>query len=168
MNHLSKVTDVKFKRYKYQEECSNCHKWYSSKKVDKSWMVGRYFNFEPTNHDSISDMQWYKPTFRSDVFLNTTLTEKMAYLKGLYLNSGSLDALKVTFTIDESFGKSLATKELLIELGFENVNSIVQTFVPENGMILENRTTLTFIATDEILAKLKTEIQINKAIKDKR
>ncbi len=164
MSYLIEITTIKFKRNKYQADCSNCHQWFTSKKPPKSWTEGKYFDFDSTKFDSVDQVQWYKPYFKTAFLLNAKKIEKISYLKGLYLSSGKKDSSQITLTIYENIGKSNATKKLLHSFGIEEVTIKIETNFVENGLVLENKAEITFLPSQELLFELEKEIEINKTL----
>lgn len=163
MNHISEICNVKFKRNKELKDCSNCHQWFRSVRVNKEWVYEKYYSYEPKAiYDSTSQMQWYKPHFRSEVISNATDNEKLSFLAGTFLRCGKVDNSLLIFTIDESPEKSLCIKETLDYFKCENISFTSLENIPEDVIIIDNRTIISFSPSPLITAFFKTEIDIRK------
>ena len=160
MDYLTDISSLKFKRNKYIEDCSNCHLSFTSKNVNKNWVMGKYFEYTRTTHYSLTQTQWYQPHFKSEFILMATEIEKLSFIAGLFLRSGKIDSLGLNLTIDESPEKAICIFKLLELLGCNDVIIDIQNNVLNDGFILNQRAIISFKPNEEIKNFLKREIEI--------
>ena len=147
MDYLTDISSLKFKRNKYVEDSSNCHLSFTSKNVNRNWIMGKYFEYTRTAYDSISQMHFYQPHFKSEFIFEAEVFEKLSFVAGLFLRTGKTDALIMNLTIDESPEEAACIFKLLELLGCNDVIIDIQNNVPDNGIILNQRAIISFIPT---------------------
>ena len=159
IDHVSKICKVKYKRVKYREDCSNCHRYLISKKVNKEWTLNKYYAFEKTILDS-SGYQWYKPQFKSDFVLNAGEMEKISFISGVFLKYGVPDSSNYNMTLIESPGKAECAFQVLKFLECENVEMKVQRKTAMDGIIWDHIATISFIPSSKFSTYLTEVVKI--------
>lgn len=159
MNYISKICKVKYKRVKYSEDCSNCHQFFYSKKVNKDWTLGKYYNFEQTKLDS-NNVQWYNSKFKSDFVLNANEMQKISFISGLFLRHGIPDSTNYSMTLIESPGKAECAIQVLKFLECENVEMKAQTKVAIDGIIWDHVATVNFLPAGKFTTYMTEMVKI--------
>ena len=118
---ISELCGVKYKRSRPLKDCSNCDKWFYSKKVNKKWLLSKYYQLSPLYKDD-NGFQWYQPYFKEKIILNADSVQQASFITGLFLKNGAIDSLGYQITLKASPTIAAMTAKTLKILRSTNVS----------------------------------------------
>ncbi len=152
IKRIEEVTKKNFKKHKKKKDCSNCQEFYELKSYKLARKLNSFYKFKRENgwKDQMG-FTFYKGTLICDKLLNSSESQQLSFIAGLFLTSGEKISEKYKISLYNSPNRFECAKQILLNLGAKIENE-------KNNNNIPNNYHLEFIPSEKIRKIIENEI----------